>query len=133
MTLFDIVKVKITELLSEHPGKFSITLDIWTSPSQNPFLCVTLHFIDDSWELKSQVIAFRYIPGNHSGIKISSVLLDVLKEYQLEDRILTVTVDNASNNNTLVMELIEMGTICVGELIVKSYLRAIGPGVRLIQ
>jgi hypothetical protein len=115
MKLFDIVKVKITEMLSEHPGKFSITLDIWTSPSQNPFLCVTLHFIDGSWELKSQVIAFRYIPGNHSGIKISSVLLDVLKEYQLEDRILTVTVDNASNNNTLVTELIEMGTICDGE------------------
>lgn len=115
MKLFNVVKVKITDLLANHPGKFSITLDIWTSPSQNPFLCVTLHFIDESWNMKSQVIAFRYIPGHHSGSKMAEVLFNVLREYQIEDRILTVTMDNASNNNTLVDELIKMGTISDAE------------------
>jgi hypothetical protein len=72
--LFDVVKQKITDLLANHSQKFSLTLDIWTSPSQDPFLCVTLHFIDQNWILKAQVIAFRFIPGKHSGVNMALVL-----------------------------------------------------------
>lgn len=115
MKLFEAVKVKVTELLAKQLGKFSITLDVWTSPSQDPFLCVTLHFIDSDWSLKCQVLAFRYIPGKHSGSNMAVVLSDILKEYRLENRILTATMDNASNNDTLIQELINMGIICDAE------------------
>jgi hypothetical protein len=60
MKAFDVVKQKISDSLAKHTQKLSLTLDIWTSPSQDPFLCVTLHFIDEKWVLLSQVIAFRY-------------------------------------------------------------------------
>ena len=36
-------------------------------------------------------------------------LEDILNEYGIEKRILTITMDNASNNDTLVKELIEKG------------------------
>ena len=111
MKLFGVVKQKITDLLASHSQKFSLTLDIWTSPSQDPFLCVTLHFIDQNWILKTQVIAFRYIPGKHSGANMALVLENILKEYQIEDRILSITMDNASNNDKLVGELIKKGII----------------------
>jgi hypothetical protein len=113
MKLFAVVKLKIADALARHPQKVSLTLDIWTSPSQDPFLCVTLHLIED-WVLKSQVIAFRYIPGNHAGVKIALVLEEILKEYQIEGRI-TVTLDNASNNDTLVNELIKKGILLDAE------------------
>jgi hypothetical protein len=111
MKLFDIVKLKIATMLDKNLQNFSITLDIWTSPSQDPFLCVTLHFIDQKWELKSQVLAFRFIPGKHTGRNMALVLEEILKEYLIEKRILTVTMDNASNNDTLLEELIEKGII----------------------
>jgi hypothetical protein len=79
MRLFDAVKLKISDTLAKHHQKVSLTLDIWTSPSQDPFLCVTLHLIDQSWVLKSQVIAFRYIPGTHTGVNIATVLEEILK------------------------------------------------------
>ena len=44
MKAFDVVKLKISDSLAEHTQKVSLTLDIWTSPSQDPFLCVTMHF-----------------------------------------------------------------------------------------
>jgi hypothetical protein len=115
MKAFDAVKLKISDSLAKHPQKVSLTLDIWTSPSQDPFLCVTLHLIDKDWVLKSQVIAFRYIPGKHTGAKIALVLEEILKDYQIEKRILTVTLDNASNNDTLVEELIRQGILVDAE------------------
>lgn len=74
-----------------------IILDILTFPSQDHFLCEPLHLINQQLDLSSQVIAFRYIPGNLSSKKIAIVLEDILKEYQIEKRILTITKDNASN------------------------------------
>ena len=111
MNLFEIVKQKIIESLNNHPNKFSLTLDIWTSPSQDPFLCVTLHSIDENWILKTQVLAFRHIPGKHTGANMALVLQTILKEYKIEDRILTITMDNASNNDKLVDELIKKGIL----------------------
>jgi len=111
MKLFDTVKLKIVESLFTHKGNFSLTLDIWTSPSQDPFLCVTLHYIDQQWVLKSQVISYRYVPGQHTGTNISLVVEEILKEYHIENRIFTITVDNASNNDKLVDDLIKKGII----------------------
>ena len=121
MNLFDIVKQKIIELLANHSQKFSLTLDIWTSPSQDPFLCVTLHLIDQNWILKAQVIAFRYIPGKHSGANMALVLESILKEYKIEDRILSITMDNASNNDKLLDELIKKGIIVDAEQHIRCF------------
>ena len=90
-------------------------MDIWTSPSQDPFLCVTLHLIDQNWILKTQVIAFRYIRGKHSGAYMVLLLETILKEYKIEDRILSITMNNASNNDKLVDGLIEKGIIVDAE------------------
>lgn len=121
MELFDVVKLKICDLLGNCLQKFSFTLDIWTSPSQDPFLCATLHFIDQNWVLKSQVIAFRYIPGRHSGVNMALVLEEIVNEYQIKERILTVTMDNASNNDKLVDELIAEGIIVDSESHIRCF------------
>lgn len=121
MELFNVVKLKISDLLANQLQKFSLTLDIWTSPSQDPFLCVTLHFINLDWILKSQVIAFRYIPGKHSGVSIAVVLEEIVKEYEIKERILTVTMDNASNNDKLVDELIAKGIIVDAERHIRCF------------
>ena len=52
------------------------------------------------------IIAFRHIPGKHTGIRISSVFREILKEYDILERILCVTLDNASNNDSFIDDLI---------------------------
>lgn len=47
------------------------------------------------------LLAFEPLHGSHEGADLSDVLLDLLKKHQIEDRVLTMTTDNASNNTTL--------------------------------
>jgi hypothetical protein len=93
--------------LSNQKGKLSFTTDVWTSPSSVPFVCVTVHYLNDDWELCSRVMPFRYLPGSHTGLKIGALFEDILKEFDVLDRTLCVTVDNASNNDTFVQYLIK--------------------------
>jgi hypothetical protein len=47
----------------------SITFDAWTSKAYDPYLAITVHYIDsladqpDKWQLKSKILAFQELPG----------------------------------------------------------------------
>lgn len=88
-------------------GKISIALDCWTSPFQQAFMAVTGYFIDTDWNYRELLLRFEPLSGTHSGVNFSAVLLQLLQKYNLTDRVLTITTDNASNNNTLVASIQE--------------------------
>ena len=103
-------KVAIPRLVSEVRGKiecqiasreldyFSATTDLWTSISEDPYITLTCHFIDRSWELKSLCLQTHYIPEDHTAENISAVLAETLQQWKLEDnRLVGITTDSGSN------------------------------------
>lgn len=48
--LFNTMKKKqsLKTFFEKFKGKISLTMDLWTSCQNLPFLCVTAHFIDDN-------------------------------------------------------------------------------------
>ena len=61
-------------------------------------MVVTVHFIDVDWMLHTKFISFCVIP-NHKGESIVRLLEERLLDWGVE-KLLTVTVDNASANDT---------------------------------
>jgi hypothetical protein len=61
-------------------------------------MTVTASFIDDEWILHKKVINFFLVKG-HKGEDIGKNLLKCMAEWGME-RILTITVDNASSNDS---------------------------------
>jgi hypothetical protein len=88
-------------------AKISLALDCWTSPFQQAFMAITAYFIDNEWNYRELLFGFEPLHGPHSGKNLSDVLLQLLRERQLLDRIFTVTTDNATNNDTLIRGLQE--------------------------
>ena len=70
-------------------------------------MAVTGYFIDTDWNYRELLLGFEPLSGTHSGVNFSAVLLQLLQKYNLTDRVLTITTDNASNNNTLVASIQE--------------------------
>lgn len=87
--------------------KLSISLDCWTSPFQQAFMAITGYFIDSDWQYREVLLGFEPLSGKHSGINLSAVVLEILQRYNIQDRILAITTDNASNNSKLVSALDE--------------------------
>ena len=82
-------------------SKFSVTCDVWTSKNQLSFFGFTIHYIDNDWEMQQELLAFKYLEGEHEGKSLSVAFIDVLEDFGIADRLLAVTADNASNNSTM--------------------------------
>jgi len=81
--------------------KVNLAIDAWTSPNNLAFLGVMGYYITDDWEYKEILIGFEPLLGSHTGEHLAQVVNSLLVTYKLENRLLTITTDNASNNKTM--------------------------------
>ncbi|CAB5381742.1 unnamed protein product [Rhizophagus irregularis] len=83
-----------------HNAAFHKNTDGWTSSNNISFLSITAHLVTNEWKLKSFLLDFIKFDSPHSGDNIKEVFLKSLRSYNIESKILSVTMDNASNNVT---------------------------------
>lgn len=109
-TMFKEIKLK----LSKSPGKFSFTLDAWTSKNVLPFLAIRAHWINADWEYETALLDFCHIKGKHDGLNFSKIFLGCLERYEIPvSKVLGVTIDNATPNDTF-MSCLEVHGIKIG-------------------
>lgn len=93
------------DIASEMKGKnVSLTTDLWTSCTMDPYITITAHYINELWELKSRVLCTTIMPGRHTAVNIAQMLSETINEWEL--RIFCTVHDNANNMN-LAMEICE--------------------------
>jgi hypothetical protein len=99
-------------------------------------LCIMLT-MHGNWKM---IIGLRLINVSHSGENISERIFEVFKEYGLNDKTFSITLDNASSNTFAMVRLTPVlngyvGDVCLHQrcachilnLIVKSGLRRLKP------
>uniref|UniRef100_T1IT56 BED-type domain-containing protein n=1 Tax=Strigamia maritima TaxID=126957 RepID=T1IT56_STRMM len=96
------MKKKISEILSILSCRLSFTHDCWTSPNGIFFLGITCHWITEKWEYQSVLLDFIQLKGKHTGINIADAFMNTLTDFNITSKILSITTDNASNNDTFV-------------------------------
>jgi hypothetical protein len=98
MKNYDVRRNGLISEISQINSKISLTTDIWTSEiSKDCYLGVTMHYIDNNWELKNLLLDLIPINGSHTAGLITSKLLQILEEFNINNNILALTTDNGSN------------------------------------
>jgi hypothetical protein len=70
-------------------------------------MAVTGYFIDGDWNYRELLLGFEPLHGSHTGMNLSTVVLDLFQEHGITDRVLAITTDNASNNTTMMAKIQE--------------------------
>ena len=70
-------------------------------------IAITAHFIDNVYTLHQPLLAFELLEDRHTGVNLATVVLKVLHEYDIAEKLYCITTDNASNNFTMVKTLSE--------------------------
>ena len=70
-------------------------------------MVITGHFIDSSWKLQKRVLNFVYLPPPRRGIEIADSIYKCLKEWGIENKIYSISVDNAFANDSTIRILKE--------------------------
>ncbi|CAA7020686.1 unnamed protein product [Microthlaspi erraticum] len=118
LKIFEKEKRKLKESLSDIPGRFCLTTDLWRAITIEGYMCLTAHYIDRSYNLKTKILSLCAFPPPHIGAAIASKVLELLKEWGLEKRVFTITVDNASSNDNMqgvLKRQMRKNLVCNGE------------------
>jgi hypothetical protein len=57
--------------------------------------------------MQERLLAFKLLEGEHDGKSLCEAFIEVLEDYEIADRLLAVTADNASNNSTMLAHMEE--------------------------
>lgn len=80
-------RVLLKAELKSNLSKVSISLDGWTSPNHLPFLGVVVHYIDNRFKPRQEVLAFDVLHGRHTAETLRDAVWDLLKEFGLLDKV----------------------------------------------
>jgi hypothetical protein len=68
-------------------------------------MAITSYFLDQNWDYREVLLGFNPLEGTYTGLNLSSVLTNTLQKYQILDRVIAITIDNASNNQTMITSI----------------------------
>uniref|UniRef100_A0ACD5UUB1 Uncharacterized protein n=1 Tax=Avena sativa TaxID=4498 RepID=A0ACD5UUB1_AVESA len=101
MNLYLEEKAKLKDILRDQ--RVCLTTDTWTSIQNQNYMSLTVHWINSRWELERKVLNVCFVP-DHAGDTLGRMVEECLLEWEI-GQVFTLTVDNATSNNTVVQYL----------------------------
>lgn len=71
------------------------------------YLCLTAHWINADFILEKRIIEFSLLEHPHDGLSIYQAIMSCLNYSEISDKIMSITLDNASNNVRAIDLLVE--------------------------
>ena len=105
LILYEEEKLQLYQKITKLKSHVSLTADLFLSNQNLGYLGVTTHYIDEEFELHKKIIAFKQISFPHNSFAVQDGITACLTEWDLVDRVFTVTLDNASMNNRAIRDL----------------------------
>jgi hypothetical protein len=95
---YEIEKKKLKTLF-RGVDKVNITTDMWNSQQEISYVVVTCHFIDSDWHLHRRVLNLFNVSPPHTGVLIANALYKCFEDWEIENKICSITLDNARVND----------------------------------
>ncbi|GKA44032.1 zinc finger BED domain-containing protein RICESLEEPER 2-like protein [Tanacetum coccineum] len=108
MKLWLAAKQEIIDSFGNINACVNLTTDVWFAPHRVPgsYMCVTAHWIEPgTWQMMKRVISFEEFSSPHTNEALFKMLIKVLTNFNLEDKVMSITLDNASNNTSAMDKL----------------------------
>lgn len=98
-------KLAIQESLRTAISSIHLTPDNWTTPNHLAVMGVVAHYVSVDHGLQHIVLGIRELHGTHSGENMAEILWELLKDFDIIDKIGYIMADNAGNNGTMCKDL----------------------------
>ncbi|TYG94373.1 hypothetical protein ES288_A11G184100v1 [Gossypium darwinii] len=97
----------VKEELAKAPGLICLNSDNWNLEHTNDeYICITAHWVDENWKLQKRIIMFRALFPPYDGLNIADELVLCLSQWGIDNKIFSITLDNASYNDIMVSSIL---------------------------
>jgi hypothetical protein len=94
------------EILSNSVSKIYISFDFWTSPNYISLMGVVAHYTDNIFKNRTIMIALKRLYETYSGENMGFLLIEIINDFDLKERLGYFITNNVSSNDTCVYHVI---------------------------
>ncbi|XP_010520572.1 PREDICTED: zinc finger BED domain-containing protein DAYSLEEPER-like [Tarenaya hassleriana] len=94
-------KQNVMKYLEGIPGRFGLTLDIWTSKQTLAYVFVTGHFIDGDWKLQKKLLNVVVEPFPESDAALSRAVASCIANWNLDGKMFSVTSNHPASKEAI--------------------------------
>jgi hypothetical protein len=90
-------RIQLQPYLIQQPGKFSLTTDIWSACNMVSYLGITIHWVNTEWQMQILLLDIVLLHDAHTAENITDTICNILCDFVIGDRLLSITTDNGAN------------------------------------
>ncbi|KAJ3672791.1 hypothetical protein LUZ60_006165 [Juncus effusus] len=94
-------KQNLLQEIATIPGRMSLTIGLWTTSQTLGYISLAGQYIDSDWKLKRRMLNFMMVSSPHSENALSEAIGLSLSEWNVKDRLFTITLDNDCSSHDI--------------------------------
>ncbi|EOY19162.1 T6D22.19, putative [Theobroma cacao] len=94
-------KEKLKQVMVKVPNRICLTSDVWITSTFEDYICLTAHFVNENWKLCSKLLNFCRMLPPHIGVELAATVFDCLKEWGIDKKVFSLSLDNASATDNM--------------------------------
>lgn len=99
-------KKDIRALLRSAKSQIHLSFDVWSSPNGYALNGICAHFLAADFTLQTILLGLCYLQYQHTGERIGQAVIELCRDYEIEEALETFVLDNAGNNDTAVAYIV---------------------------
>ncbi|KAK9269460.1 hypothetical protein L1049_001235 [Liquidambar formosana] len=107
MDIYGKEKQKVFEMIKKLHGRINLAVDMWTSPENAGYLCLTAHYVDEDWKLQKKILNFVTLDSSHTEDMLSQVISKCLMDWNIDRKLFAMTFDDIFTNDDIVLRIKE--------------------------
>ncbi|KAG6591773.1 Zinc finger BED domain-containing protein RICESLEEPER 1, partial [Cucurbita argyrosperma subsp. sororia] len=107
MEIYEKEKEKIFETINRLQGRINVSVEMWSSPENMDYLCLTAHYIDEDWKLQKKLLNFITLDSSHTDDMLSDVIIKCLMDWDIDCKLFSLTFDDFSTNDEIIRRINE--------------------------
>ncbi|KAJ8515393.1 hypothetical protein ONZ45_g7180 [Pleurotus djamor] len=106
--VFARARKRMAKMLQEYDGDLNFATDAWTSPNHRAFVAITVHLEMDGEPISILLDLVEVSEVCNLGFNLAAAFAQVLDDFGIQNKILSITCDNASANDTMIEEIADL-------------------------
>ena len=102
------VMTQVEQVLTSSYSKIHISFDLWTSLNRITFCGIVGHFVGQGHNAMSILLRLKRIKARHIGEDIIEVILPILHQYSIINKIRVWVIDNTDSNDTIIKVILKV-------------------------
>ncbi|CAG8806999.1 3671_t:CDS:2, partial [Gigaspora rosea] len=90
-------RAQLCNFFQNFDRKVAMTVDTWLACTNQAYLLITLHWINDDWCMQRILLDLIPLHKGHTGVFIAENIIEQVEYFGLGAQLLSLTADNATN------------------------------------